>query len=378
MPSKPNVVIISLDKSLVGAPELGDAIERHRQYGRSVGFLDIIVYSPAKDHLHKLRLSENTLAWPTGSRHKFLFFFDVLKIFKKIYRQHRIDIVVCQDPFLTALIGCYLKRKYQLKLQINFHGDFWQNKLWLKERKLNYLFWLISKFTVPCADIIRVMSHGQQQKLIHAGIQADKIRVIATPVRLSQYLKHQVSPKNNSQQKIILHVGRDDQVKDYPTLIKAFEHVFKEYNFVALHQVGADKHLKQHLTKLPAKLKSKIILHGFQPHERLLALYYSADVVVLSSKSESFGKVLVEANACAKPVVSTVTTGAQEIIQDGYNGFLVPIGDAEKLAEKILYLLNHPDLAKQMGQQGRELVKQKFVDNTQKIISLWQDLMDNK
>ena len=113
--------------------------------------------------------------------------------------------------------------------------------------------------------------------------------------------------------------------------------------------------------------------------ENLAAYYKASDIFVLSSASESFGKVLVEANACGKPVVSTATTGAKEIVQDGYNGFLVPIGDYEALAEKILNLLDDPKKAKEMGENGKELMKQKFDGkiNTEKIVEFWDDIISN-
>ncbi len=101
---------------------------------------------------------------------------------------------------------------------------------------------------------------------------------------------------------------------------------------------------------------------------------------VSSSAHESFGKVLVEANACAKPVVATATTGARDIVQDGVNGYLVPVGDAAALAEKIVYLLQHPDEAKAMGERGRKLVAERFDGrkNTEAIIQFWQDIVKGK
>ncbi len=370
-----HILIIGTDQSfLKKQAQLGDAIERHLEYARYVDSLDIVVYAPARLRLSPVKLSEKLTAWPSDSLSKLTFFFDALKLFKRINRRRRIDIVVCQDPFIMGLVGCYLKKKYGIKLQINFHGDFWQNKYWLRERWLNYFFWLLSRFTVPRADAIRVMSPGQKKKLVQAGLPAEKIFVIATPVNLNKFLHCPSVNLNSKKHKIILHVGRDDKVKDYPTLLKAFSLVAEKMPDVRLYQAGADKYMRRAMRDLPSSVKEKIIIKGRLPHEQLLDLYSLSELVVLSSFSESFGKVLVEANACAKPVVSTATTGAQAIIQDGYNGFLAPIGDAEKLAAKILQLLTNPVLARQMGRQGRELVKRKFADNTQKIVQLWQYL----
>ncbi|MFA6254844.1 MAG: glycosyltransferase family 4 protein [Patescibacteria group bacterium] len=380
-----NVLNIGTDKTLVGGEKLGDAIQRHRRYGEFLDHLDIVVYTNKKEGLNKFEISQNVIGYPTNSISKLFFIPDVLKIFKKINQDHKVDIIVCQDPFLPAVAGCLLKKKYKVKLQINFHGDFWQNPSWLKERWLNIFFLLISKFTVPKADLIRVMSHGQKEKL---GKYKEKARVISTPIDIEKY-NTEIDPESIHEflisnqlnnKKIILGVGRQDRVKNYPLLFKAVKLVFNDCKDIVLALIGGGGFTRESndltYNQLPYELKTY-----FAPiaDSKFVDLFYRiAYVVVSSSNSESFGKVLVEANAHGKPVVSTATTGAKEIIQDGYNGFLVPIGDAQALADKIVYLLNNPDKAKEMGENGRRLVKEKYGDNTQKIISAWQELMGNK
>jgi len=233
-----NVLNIGTDKTLVGGRKLGDAIQRHRRYGEFLDHLDIIVYANKKEGLNKFKISDKVFGYPTNSKSKSHFFFDAKKIFEKINQDHKIDIIVCQDPFIPGLIGVCLKKKYGFKLQINFHGDFWQNSAWLKERWLNIFFLLISKFTVPRADLIRVMSEGQKEKLIRAGVKENKIKVISVPVDLDKY---QGSEIRDQKLKIVLHVGRDDKVKDYNTLVRAFKLVKEKNPGAIFWQVGANK-----------------------------------------------------------------------------------------------------------------------------------------
>lgn len=369
-----NVVNIGTDKSLVGGQRLGDAVTRHRKYGEFINHLDIIVYTNKKEGLVEYKIADHVIGHPTNSYFKLMFFFDAVKIFKKINQDHAIDLVQCQDPFAGGLVGWWLKRKYGVKLQINFHGDFWDNPHWLRERKINWLWLLISKFTAPRADGIRVMSRGQKEKLTRVGIQENKIRVIATPVNLENFLKGSAVRELNQGQKIILHVGRDDEVKDYYTLIRAFKIIKTKMPAVIFWQAGADKKIK---AAMAANHFNEIELKGLVPAAALPELYQASEVLVSSSTSESFGKVLIEANASAKPVVATATTGAREIIKDGKNGFLVPIGEAEKLANRIIWLLEHPEEAREMGAWGRKIIQEKYSDNTLKIIKLWRDLKTN-
>jgi len=69
---------------------------------------------------------------------------------------------------------------------------------------------------------------------------------------------------------------------------------------------------------------------------------------------------LAEAGACARPLVATDVPGCREIVQDGVNGFLVPVRDAEALAEALGKLIGDPALRQEMGRRGRELVEAEF------------------
>ncbi|MBI3291175.1 glycosyltransferase family 4 protein [Candidatus Falkowbacteria bacterium] len=371
------ILMISIDKGLLGKGQLGDVTERHKTYGQFCGRLDIIVFCPKGSAENKI--SEKVTAYPTNSSGKLKYFFDAKKIGQKLFSLNHYDLIVVQEPFLTGLLGYRLKKQFNSKLLVHFHGDFWQNPNWLKESKLNFLFLLLSKFVTAKADGVRVMSRGQKDKLVKAGISDNKIRVISTPVDLAKFGNQELRIKNQ-ELRTILHVGRDDGAKDYRTLIKAYELVKAKMPInVNLCQAGSDKLFEITMKNEGMDYKKDGILsYKSTSHEDVIHLYPQADVVVLSSTSESFGKVLVEANAAGKPIVSSATTGAKEIIQDGYNGFLVPIGDAEKLAEKILELLNDPEKAKQMGENGRKLVKEKFGDNTQRIIKFWYDIISNR
>src|SRR3989338_8761484 len=377
MEKKLKVLMISIDRGLLGNSPLGDVIERHKRYGEFCESLDIIVC--AKKGFSENQISEKVKATPTNSSSKIKYVFDAIKIGKRLFGQKTYDLIVTQDPFLTGLAGYFLKKRFKAKLLVHFHGDFWRNPYWLKENKFNRLFLSISQFVVKKSDAIRVMSQGQKDKMVKAGISENKIRVISTPIDINKFQNQELRIKNpSSKEKIILYVGRDDDVKDYDTLTKAVRLVRKELPGVIFWQIGSKKKIMEAADKMNLKVDFHLRLEGWMDSNSIIERYKFSDVVVLSSTSESFGKVLVEANACDKPVGSTTTTGAKEIIQDGYNGFLVPIGDAQALAEKILYLLNNPEKAKEMGENGRKLVKERFSDNTEKIINFWQEICANR
>jgi len=90
------------------------------------------------------------------------------------------------------------------------------------------------------------------------------------------------------------------------------------------------------------------------------AVMCAADVVVCPSQFESFGKVNVEAMACARPVVSTNRGGPAEVVVDGQTGYLVPPDDVQALAERALALLADGALRARLGQAGRARVLAHF------------------
>jgi hypothetical protein len=91
------------------------------------------------------------------------------------------------------------------------------------------------------------------------------------------------------------------------------------------------------------------------------AAYYAiADVVVLPSHREGLPTVVLEAHAAGKPVVGASATGIVNIILDGENGLLFPVGDVPALAEALARIISDKALATKLGLAGQEQVKSKF------------------
>ena len=85
-----------------------------------------------------------------------------------------------------------------------------------------------------------------------------------------------------------------------------------------------------------------------------------ADVVVLPSYREGTPRSLLEAAAMAKPIITTQAVGCREVVDDGINGLLVPVKNAQALAEAMIRLIQDPALRERMGKAGRVKVEQQF------------------
>ena len=100
------------------------------------------------------------------------------------------------------------------------------------------------------------------------------------------------------------------------------------------------------------------VLSGAEKNARFAA----CDIFCFPSwfEAESFGLVLVEAMQFAKPVVSTHWRGIPSVVEDGVNGYLVPVKDAHAVAEKLVVLARDPDLRRRMGEAGRRIFEERF------------------
>lgn len=165
--------------------------------------------------------------------------------------------------------------------------------------------------------------------------------------------------KISSKEKIILFAGRIDEVKGVIYLIKAFREVLKIDNDCRLIIAGSGDYDK--CFQVSKNICSKITFTGLLEKQDLYELYQMAEIGVVPSLFEPFGYVPIEMMMHKLPVVATATSGLNEVVDDTC-GLKAPITifsdtveiDTTLLSEKILYLLEHPTEAKQMGENGRE------------------------
>jgi glycosyltransferase involved in cell wall biosynthesis len=85
-----------------------------------------------------------------------------------------------------------------------------------------------------------------------------------------------------------------------------------------------------------------------------------ADVMVLPSYREGSPRSLLEGSAMGKPLIATNTVGCREVVEHGYNGLLVPVGDAPALAKAMIQMISDPEARERMGKAGRAKVEQEF------------------
>ena len=358
-----NVLMIGTDSTLAMDKDkvIGDSQERHILYGNYLSRLFIVVLSKKEQKLTVKGLSDNVTVYPTSSR-RFLFVWDAYRIGKRLCRENKIDVITTQDPLLTGLIGYLLKRKYDIPLNVQLHGDYLNNRFWLEESKLNYLFNITGNFIIKRADSIRVVSDSIREKLVkQLSIAGEITFVLPVFTDISRFMKDlpriDLQDRYSRFRNIILFVGALSKTKNVDLLLRAATDVVKKHPdtlFLIAGKGKEEKRLKELVANLG--LEQNIKFEGDIPYEDIPSYYHSCDFLVLPSKHEGWGRVVIEALASEKPVITSDACGVSDLVINVECGFVFPVDRPDILAEKITHLLSDRELSRQMGERGRTYV----------------------
>ena len=231
-----------------------------------------------------------------------------------------------------------------------------------------------------CVDLLLPNTAYLAKKLLRRKIiPSHKIRFLPFGIDTEKFKPRPQKPARtllglNTSDVVITIVGRFDPIKDHLTFLSAATLIRKHLPHAKFLVVGSslgnfsdkissnspERMIYEYLKSHP-KLRRYVIMTGFvNDMERI---YAATDTLVSTSLSESFSLVLAEAAACGIPIVSTNNGGQHLVIKDGKTGFLVPPGQPELAAAKILILAQNPILRQQFGKTGRELIIKNFSMN---------------
>lgn len=185
-------------------------------------------------------------------------------------------------------------------------------------------------------------------------------------------------PQNVSRldNKNLVSVGRLSKEKGFDDLIKIVAKLVKEDKEIILNIVGdgvEKDNLMQEIESLD--MSENIKLCGRKSKEELDKIYMNSSIFVMTSHTESFGLVLIEAESYRIPlVVFDSAQGAKEIVENGENGFLISDRNEEQFIEKIKELINDKSLREKLGTNGREKSKRYRKEN---IAKEWKKFLSN-
>ncbi|MBD2578180.1 glycosyltransferase family 4 protein [Oscillatoria sp. FACHB-1406] len=196
---------------------------------------------------------------------------------------------------------------------------------------------------IQLSDRIFVPSSIVKQSVLNAGIPAEKIRVIPYGCP-HDYFSPQPKPDSIFR---ALFVGRVGPRKGVHYLLQAWQ----KLNFPASELLCVG--LNEFPTQWWAQWQDWVQYVPSVPHASLNEYYSRASVFVFPSLVEGLALVLLEAMACGIPIITTTHSGGADLIEDGVEGFIVPIRDVTALQEKLEWCYTHPQELAEMGRAAR-------------------------
>lgn len=235
----------------------------------------------------------------------------------------------------------------------------------IRRRRWQWLYVAVERVLARLTDRLISVSELDRQRLIHWGIPAQKIVTIPNGIDLGAFddlpgpLQVRRELGVDPGRPLVMQVGRLSAQKDPLAFVEGAALALRARSDAQFALVGEGP--------LAAELEREIAHRGLEEHVALLGwhedafrLMGAADVVTLTSRWEGMPHTLLEAMACARPVVATDVNGCPVIVENGVTGYLVPPGDPRAWAGRVLNLVDHPSRAARMGRAGRRRVERDF------------------
>ncbi len=226
---------------------------------------------------------------------------------------------------------------------------------------------LINRFTFPFVKKITCLSESHKKYLIEQeGINPAKLEIVTNGIDLSRF-----DSNSREEYRKLLGVPADGYAvgilamlrpeKAHDVFLKTAQNVLKEIPKTHFFIVG-DGPERQKLEALAKSLGIEEHIHFLGVRNDVHKILQALDVAVLSSHPvvETLSIAVLEYMAAARPVVATRVGSTPELVKDGESGFLFEPGDSAGLAKGILQLLRDPDLARRMGEKGRQKVASQY------------------
>lgn len=247
-------------------------------------------------------------------------------------------------------------------------GNYWNNFVLLSTRGLKYPVYVsdrsspakdMGRFQNKMRDFLYPKATGVIAQTSKAKEYYDKLLKQSNYAIIGNPIRNIEIPTDNQRENIIVSVGRLIKTKHYDRLIKLFYELSRpDWKLVI---VGGDAQGQDNMAKLKAQLEEmgnpgNIELAGTQKDVESYLL--KSKIFAFTSSSEGFPNVVGEALSAGLPVISyDCVAGPSDMIEDGENGFLVPVFDDELFKKRLLELMDDEEKRAKMGQKAKESIR---------------------
>lgn len=232
-------------------------------------------------------------------------------------------------------------------------------------------------------DLVLPVCDAFKTRLVSLGCDARKIRVHRSGIRVCRfkYVERHREPGDTTR---LVTIARLVEKKGVAYAIRAVARL-KESGRHVRYLIAGDGPLRAELERLVdnLNLRDQIQFLGDRSQEELVPILASAHIMVAPSvtaadgEQEGIPNVLKEGMAAGLPVVSTLHSGIPELVEDGRSGFLVPERDVDALADRLSWLVDHPERWAGMGRVGRARVEADYESEAlnRRLVGLYQDVL---
>lgn len=302
----------------------------------------------------------------------------------KIINSLDLDIIHCHHPFLMGRAGQHIAGKLHIPLVATLHTQYEEyihyvpfNRYIIRTMTL----WALKHFSNKC-DTLIIPAESRKRQLEKYGIYS-RIKVIPNciePARFNRLNGKKIKDRYSISQekKILIFVGRLAREKNIEFLITCFKEIHKEYKNIKLMLVGDGPERKKIENFINREnLSEHVILTGEINNKDIKDYYGAADIFVSTSKTEVHPVVLLEAMACALPVVAVRGPGYEDTLRHGVDGLLCE-EHVGKFSASVLSLLNDRLKRETISKQAKERSMDFSVKNiTGQIENIYLSLVKN-
>lgn len=292
-------------------------------------------------------------------REQKLFHPPLLEMLHYCYQQ-RFSRILAATPGPMGLAGLIIARLLDLPIAGTYHTSLPQYAQYLTEdATMEELMWRYILWFYNQMQTIYAPSSSTAAELAERGLAADKIRAFPRGVDLHRFHPGKRNGILEARYHIpagikLLYVGRVSKEKNLQLLARAFITLSQIRPQVHLLVVGDGPYL-QEMQEVLAGLP--VTFTGYLEGEELAAVYAASDIFVFPSTTDTFGNVVLEAQASGLPVIVTDAGGPQENMTPGHTGLVVKADDEGDLVTAVLSLIDNPAARQRLGQAARAYIE---------------------
>jgi glycosyltransferase involved in cell wall biosynthesis len=362
-----------------------DSRERLCAYAEHLDAYHVVAHSLRAHRLPSpLRIGPTLVAHATNGRSAAGSWLGLMAVAERL-RGERFDLVQSQDPLFTGSAGHRVARRLRLPHNVCVYGGNPFDPQWRAESPVHRLAAPLARYVLRHAAGVQVDGSRTRASLLGAGLPAPVVAIKPmVPHDLELFLRAEADPVlrrelAGAEGAVALFVGRLAPQKDFDLLLEVMARLAPLHPGLRLACVGDGPERPRVVAKTRARgLADRVAWLGARPRSEVARLMAACDVLVLTSRYEGFARVIMEAAAAARPVVTTDVSGADDGIRNGVTGRVVPVGDAQAFADAVSDLLRDPARAAAMGRAGRELIQELAAreGSPRRQIEVWEAVVE--